>query len=179
MNILLVYGTTEGQTEKIARFLAARLSELGHQTMLANAAGPAPAPAPDRFDAVIISASLHAGRYQAAIIDYVRNHRAALDPRPNTFISVSLAAASTDEDDQAGLRKCIANFTHETGWTPRVIHHVAGAFRYTSYDFMKRWAMKYIAYRKGAPTDTRHDHELTDWEDLRRFADTIAAKAPL
>ena len=80
MNILLVYGTTEGQTEKIARYLSARLGERGHQTMLANAAGPSLAPTPDRFDAVIIAASLHAGRYQAAIVDYVRTHRAALDP---------------------------------------------------------------------------------------------------
>jgi hypothetical protein len=50
---------------------------------------------------------------------------------------------------------------YETGWSPKLIHHVAGAFRYTSYDFLKRWAMKYIAYRKGAPTDTSRDYELT------------------
>jgi menaquinone-dependent protoporphyrinogen IX oxidase len=33
---------------------------------------------------------------------------------------------------------------------------------YTSYDFLKRWAMKYIAHRRGVPTDRSQDHELTD-----------------
>ena len=52
-----------------------------------------------------------------------------------------------------------------------MLHHVAGAFRYTEYDFFKRWALKYIAWHKGAPTDTSRDYELTDWEDLARFVD--------
>ena len=59
------------------------------------------------------------------------------------------------------------------GWAPHAVHHVAGAFRYTAYDFLKRWAMKYIAYRKGAPTDTSRDYELTDWDDLTSFADSF------
>ncbi|HEY6823347.1 MAG TPA: hypothetical protein VI195_02815 [Steroidobacteraceae bacterium] len=38
--------------------------------------------------------------------------------------------------------------------------------------------MKYQAYRRGAPTGTRHDHELTGWHDLAPFAGTfIAAQA--
>jgi menaquinone-dependent protoporphyrinogen IX oxidase len=35
--------------------------------------------------------------------------------------------------------------------------------------------MKYIAYRKGAPTDTQRDHELTDWDDLAGFADIFGS----
>jgi len=87
---------------------------------------------------------------------------------------VSLAAAGEDEEDIEGLKKCVADFTHKTGWTPNSVHHVAGAFRYTTYDFLKRWAMKYIAYRKGAPTDTSRDYELTDWDDLTSFVDSFA-----
>ena len=33
--------------------------------------------------------------------------------------------------------------------------------------------MKYEAYRRGVPTDTHHDYELTDWDDVARFADSI------
>ncbi len=172
MKFLLVYGTTEGQTQKISRFVADRLAQLGHVTSVVNAIESASAADPSNFDAVIIAASLHAGRYQSAVIHYVKEHRAAIVARPNAFLSVSLAAAG-DEDDTEGLRKCVAGFTDETGWTPRRIHHVAGAFRYTAYDFLKRWAMKYIAYRKGCPTDTSRDYELTDWDDLRRFTDSF------
>ncbi len=174
MKFLLVYGTNEGQTEKICRFVADRLVQQGHQTLVINAIQPTPAADPRNFDGVMIAASLHAGRYQAAVIHYVREHLAAIDAGPNTFLSVSLAAAGDDEEDIEGLKKCVASFTHETGWTPKCIHHVAGAFRYTSYDFLKRWAMKYIAYRKGAPTDTSRDYELTDWHELSQFTDSFA-----
>ena len=177
MKLLMVYGTSEGQTQKIARFVADHLAERGHQTLVINAIEPTQKTNPRDFDAVIIAASVHAGRYQSAIVHYVREHLAAIDARPNAFLSVSLAAAGDEEEDIEGLKKCVADFTHETGWTPGRIHHVAGAFRYTAYDFLNRWAMKYIAYRKGAPTDTSRDYELTDWDDLTRFVNSLA-KSP-
>ena len=177
MKLLLVYGTTEGQTQKIAGFVADHLAQQGHGTRVVNSIAATVAPDLREFDAVMIAASLHAGRYQSAVIHFVNEHLAAINARPSAFLSVSLAAASDDADDVQGLERCVSDFTHQTGWNPRRIHHVAGAFRYTSYDFLKRWAMKYIAYRKGASTDTSRDHELTDWADLARFADAFAAEA--
>lgn len=176
MKLLLVYGTTEGQTQKVARFMADHLAQQGHQTQLVNAIDAIPAVNPSEFDAVMIAASVHAGRYQSGVIHFVRDHLVAIGTRPNAFLSVSLAAAGDDKEDVEGLKKCVADFTHETGWTPNDIHHVAGAFRYTAYDFLKRWAMKYIAYRKGGPTDTSRDYELTDWDDLTRFVDSFARR---
>ena len=141
-------------------------------------AGEALVPELRQFDAVLVAASLHVGRYQSSIIHFVRAHRTDIASTTNAFLSVSLAAAGRDQKDIAGLKKCVADFIHETGWTPGRIHHVAGAFRYTAYGFLKRWAMKYIAYRKGAPTDTSRDHELTDWDDLGKFADRFTAEPP-
>jgi len=179
MKLLLVYATTEGQTQKIAEFVADHLARVGHETRVVNATdatGIADAD-PHKFDAVVIAASIHAGQYQSAIVDFVRNHVPSINARPNAFLSVSLAAASQDHDDVHGLEQCLTRFTQQTGWNPRLTHHVAGAFRYTSYDFLKRWAMKYIAYRKGAPTDTSRDYELTDWADLARFIEVFAGKS--
>jgi menaquinone-dependent protoporphyrinogen oxidase len=177
MNILLVYGTTEGQTRKIAAFVADRLAADGQRVHSVDASDCAPPLDPGTFDAVLIAASLHIGHYQSSVIHFVTQHRAALDARPNAFISVSLSAASDESEDVEGLKACVAEFIAQTGWTPRRIHHVAGAFRYTAYDFFKRWAMKYIAYRKGAPANTRRDFELTDWDDLRRFVDAYVESA--
>jgi menaquinone-dependent protoporphyrinogen IX oxidase len=36
--------------------------------------------------------------------------------------------------------------------------------------------LKYVAYRKGQPTDTSTDYELTDWNALGAFVDGLAAK---
>lgn len=173
MNALLVYGTTEGQTRKVAQFVADHLAQGGHQVQSINAVDATSAIDPGQFDAVIIAASLHAGSYQPAVAHFVSEHLTAVRARPNAFLSISLAAASDDEDDARGLEQCLAKFTQQTGWVPRHTHHVAGAFRYTSYDFLKRWAMKYIAYRRGGPLDTSRDYELTDWEELARFVDSF------
>ncbi|MGZ8407278.1 MAG: flavodoxin domain-containing protein, partial [Caulobacteraceae bacterium] len=62
----------------------------------------------------------------------------------------------------------------ETGWKPAAVHHVAGAFRFTQYDFFKRMMMKKIAREKGVNVDAKHDLELTDWDDLVRFVDGFA-----
>jgi menaquinone-dependent protoporphyrinogen oxidase len=177
MKILLIYGTTEGHTRKIASYIADRLSGHGHSVALAEAGDGASRQDIGRFDAVLVAGSVHVGRYQPALIHFVRQQRAALDARPNAFISVSLAAAGGDPDDVQGLKKCLDAFFARTRWQPRQLHHVAGAFRYTAYGFFKRWAMRYIAHRKGGPTDTSRDHELTDWDDLARFVDAFAAGA--
>lgn len=171
MNCLILYGTTEGQTRKIATFLRDHMARAGHTATLVDAVEVPPDLDPRRFDRVLVAASVHIGRYQAAVEDWAHRHAAALSGTGAAFISVSLAAAGTDQDDVKGLAQCVEEFKRRTGWSPATVHHVAGAFRYTQYDFFKRWALKYIAWRKGAPTDTTQDYELTDWAALERFAD--------
>ncbi len=174
MKILLIYGTTEGQTRKVAAFVADHLADRGHQARVVSVGDPTAADIdPCAFDAVIIAASIHRGCYQPAVLRFLEQHPAALRARPGAFLSVSLAAAGHDPDDVQGREACVARLTRQTGWTPLRVHHVAGAFRYSSYSLLKRWTMKYIAYRKGAPTDTSRNHELTDWADLARFVDAF------
>lgn len=177
MKILLVYGTTEGQTRRIAQFMCERLSGAGHGVTLIEATEAADDLDPSAFDAAILAASIHVGRYQGPVEHFARRHRAALNDMNAAFVSVSLAAAGQDEDDVKGRAQCVADFERLTGWTPKRLHHAAGAFRYTEYDFFKRWALKYIAWRKGAPTDAGRDHELTDWDALGRFVDGFAGSA--
>jgi len=175
MRILVVYGTNDGQTRKIARFVSERFARQGHQVVTADVSEAPALPDPRRFEAVLVAASVHLGRYQAPVIRFVREQRAAISARTNAFLSVSLTAAGHEADDVAGLKKCVADFIQASGWTPQRIHHVAGAFRYTAYGLLTRYVMKYIAWRKGAPTDTHRDHELTDWDDVAHFADTFAS----
>jgi menaquinone-dependent protoporphyrinogen IX oxidase len=39
--------------------------------------------------------------------------------------------------------------------------------------------MKRIAAKDGLPTDTSEDHELTDWDQVRRVALSLMARAPV
>jgi hypothetical protein len=54
---------------------------------------------------------------------------------------------------------------------PRVVCF-AGRLAYTQYGPIKRLILRLIAQREGGSTDTRRDHELTDWTDVARFAET-------
>ena len=174
MRILIVFGSTEGHTEHLARFAGQCLGAAGHQATVAPAAD---APAPEGEDAVIVAASLHAGRYQPAVVDYVRGHAAALSARRSAFLAVSLSAAGHDHDDWAGLEQCVARLEEETGWTPAAVHHAAGAFTFSRYNFLTRQLMKHIARKRGLDLDPRRDHDLTDYEALRRFVLGFAGSA--
>jgi menaquinone-dependent protoporphyrinogen oxidase len=94
---------------------------------------------------------------------------------PTLFLAVSLSAAGNDPDDWAGLRKCLADFETETGWTPGRVEHVAGAFRFSEYDFFRAWAMRRISDQKGEAVESGKDKEYTDWAALGAALDQWVA----
>jgi menaquinone-dependent protoporphyrinogen oxidase len=173
MKILVVYGTTEGQTRKIARFVADRLREKGEEVSLIDSTEIAESLDVGSFDAVIAAGSLHNGRHQTSLFQFVRDHRSVLQSIPGAFVSVSLSMASDDREDHLDAAECASSFLDVAGWKPTVTHLVAGALRYTQYDFFKGWILKTIAGAKGASTDISKDHEFTDWADLEAFTDAF------
>jgi menaquinone-dependent protoporphyrinogen oxidase len=174
MYLLIAYATTDGQTRKIARFAADHLVSAGHSVELLNV-DDAEGLDLARFDAAILAGSLHVGGYQKTLTHYASDNHAALATLPTLFLAVSLSAAGTDAEDWAGLRKCLAAFEAETGWTPGRVEHVAGAFRFTEYDFFRAWAMRRIADQKGEAIEPGKDREYTDWAALGQTLDAWVA----
>jgi menaquinone-dependent protoporphyrinogen oxidase len=129
------------------------------------------------YDAAILAASLHAGRYQAPVIHVARAHHTRLDRIPSAFISVSLSAAGDDPEDWKGIAACADEFKAQTGWSNVEVHQVAGAFRFTEYDFFKRWVMRLIAWKKNVKIEPGKDLELTDWDALGATVDAFRARA--
>ena len=168
MKILVGYSTTEGQTRKIGRFCADELANQGHAVELLPLAEAADLEV-SRFDGAILAGSVHSHNYQKTLVDFATDHAAALHERPTMLLSVSLSAAGNDPSDWAGLESIVTEFKAKTGWTPDRIEHVPGAFRFTEYDFLKSWAMRWIAAEKGEDVDVHGDTEYTDWDALRRL----------
>lgn len=165
--ILVVFGTTEGQTEKIAHALARAMRADGASVDVARADQT---PSPDPYGAVIVAASVHAGGYQRSVQRWVRTHAEALDARQTAFVSVCLGVLEHNPQTDQTLRTIREQFIASTGWRPGVTKVVAGALPYTKYNWLKRWMMKRIVQKAGGDTDTSRDYEYTDWEDLCRFA---------
>ena len=92
MNVLIVYGTTEGQTRKIAEWTATRIRDSGHKVQLRDCAAVASDSDFETFQAFLVAASVHQRHHQETITDFVIAHRELLNVRPSAFISVSLSA---------------------------------------------------------------------------------------
>ncbi|CAN7419735.1 hypothetical protein LJR225_002704 [Phenylobacterium sp. LjRoot225] len=174
MRVLIVYGSTEGHTRDLCHYAARALGEAGYPTAVEPAGPDASEPDPGPYDAVILAASLHIGRYQAPLVAYARAQHEVLNAKPAVFISVSLSAAGFNPHDWEGCEDCLAKFQHETEWTPALVHHAAGAIRYSQYDFFKRLALKFIAAQRGQPTVTSRNYDLTNYDALRQFVTTFA-----
>jgi menaquinone-dependent protoporphyrinogen oxidase len=165
-SILIVYGSTEGQTRKIAGRIAEMARGHGHEAVVVDSAA-SPPPMAGRYDAIIIAGSLHRERHQKSLAAYVRRNRGMLRRIPNAFVSVSLTAARTDARAVAAAQACVDRFVRETEWQPRETWLTAGALAYSRYGPLKKWMMRRIAAREGGATDTSRDHEYTDWDRLR------------
>ena len=177
MKLLIVYGTTEGQTRKIARYMEDVLQDAGHKVTIADATEEPPAP--DDYDTVLIGGSIHMHKYQSAVAHYITHHVAVLNKIPGAFFSVCLAVASDMEDEHHEAEKITKDFLAQTGWKPLLTTQIAGALKYTQYDFFKRLIMKMIAKREGRTTDTSQDYEYTNWDAVKKFVIAFAEKVSI
>ena len=128
MNVLIIYGTTEGQTRKIAAWTAARLREQGHQVELLDSAALGAKSKFEDFQAFIVAASIHQEYHQETITNFVFAQHELLNARPSAFISVSLSAAVEEEKSEA--KKYVDRFVSITGWQPRATLLLGGALRF-------------------------------------------------
>nr|WP_240479620.1 flavodoxin domain-containing protein [Haloprofundus marisrubri] len=171
----MCYGTGEGQTAKVADRIVERLDERGHDARAVNA-GKSPGDlSVATFDAVLVGASIHVGKHQPAISEFVETNRDVLATKPTGFFQLSLASADeTGESEAAGY---VESFISETDWHPDRIGLFGGALRYSKYGFLKRILMKQIAKRRLPGVDTSHDVEFTDWAEVDAFTADFAAFA--
>lgn len=173
MKILIVYGTTEGQTRKIADWTAVRLRDQGHDVDVRDSAALLSDLDLGAFDACLVAGSVHHGHHQKSVANFVLAHREFLETTPSALISVSLSAVLQDESPEA--QGYVDDFVSSTGWTPRETLLVGGAARFTEYDYFQEQVVKFIVMRRGELDDGGQDREFTDWAALGRFVDTFAS----
>lgn len=176
IRVLIAYGTSEGHTAKIAEHIAGVIRENGHQAEPVDVGRTTPDPR--AYDAVIVGGSVHRGRHQTCVGEYVRETRQHLERLPTAFFSVSLVMASGTGKGRKEAWDCAEEFFRLTRWHPARVELFAGALLYTRYNFFVRWMMKRIARSYGSrDLDTSRDYVYTDWAAVRRFAEEFLEAA--
>lgn len=173
--IALIYGSEEGQTEKIAGHLADYLQNKHCPVELLDVEDIPEDFSPDSYAGVILGASIHLGRFSKTLIRFAREQRHALNQVVNAFFSVSLSAAGDDEESRQEVHQYFDVFLEATGWQPMLLAAFAGAMPFSRYGFMKRLIMRSAGRRAegGEKLDTHRDYEYTDWASVDAFGDTF------
>ena len=162
------YGTTEGQTARIAGLVGEVVAAHGYRVRLVDLRDAGP----DLLRGcagVVLGASIHLGKHQRYVADYVRRQREVLDGLPSAFFSVSLAAIG----DRATAERYVAELVQQTGLQPATVGLFAGALPYTRYGFVKKRVMRRIARSQpgSVGTDLARDYDYTDPDAVRRFVE--------
>lgn len=179
--VLILFATREGQTEKVARRMAAVVEAKGHRVQLRDVDRSARELDLRRYEVVFVGSPVRVGAYLKSVIRFVKAQREALERIPSAFFSVSLAVAAHrgehKVDGRAETMRVVEKFRRATGWSPRRIELIAGALPYSKYNFLIRFVMRRIAAAAGGDTDTSRDYEYTDWSAVDRFASEFVDQA--
>ena len=179
--VLVLFATREGQTEKIARRMAAVLEAKGHRVQLRDVDRSSRELDLRRYGVIFVGSPVRVGSYLGSVTRFVQAQREALERIPSAFFSVSLAVAphggERKSDGRAETLRVVEKFTRATGWTPRRIELIAGALPYSKYNFLVRFVMRRISAHAGGDTDTSRDYEYTDWNAVDRFASDFVDEA--
>ena len=172
--VLVLYGTTDGHTRKVAQRLADTIRTYNIDVDVANA--DVDEVVPHGYAGVIVAASLHAGGYQPAVLRWTTRHADTLATKTTAFVTVCLGILQHEPAVQRELDRLRSAFLQTAGWQPTVTKNVAGALLYRNYNWLKRLAMVRIVRKAGGDTDTSRNYEYTDWKDVEAFAAEFAGR---
>ncbi len=168
---LIVYGSQEGQTEKIAHHMAELFRNANHSVDLLHGKDVSDDFNIAEYDGVVVGASIHIGKHQNYMIKFAKRHSDALASKFSAFFSVCLTAKSDSPEDKAQVEQYVEDFMDACGWQPDQIGVFAGALLYTQYGLIKRYLMKSISKHMDGDTDISQDYDYTDWESVDDFAE--------
>ena len=173
MNILLLYGTTEGQTRKIAGFCKEHLTEGGHSVEVRKSEQRSSDLEISEFDAVILAGSVHQKSHQESLENFAFAHCEQLEKLPTLLISVSLSIAFENGKEEA--ESYVRHFVENTGFKPGKVALVGGALKFEMYGYYMSHIIEHIVLKDREKIN--EDREFTDWNALKSTLDEFVGSS--
>ncbi|WP_192459332.1 menaquinone-dependent protoporphyrinogen IX dehydrogenase [Musicola keenii] len=171
MKALILFSSRDGQTRSIAAYIANSLKG----TLECDVVNILSAHEVDleKYDCIMIGASVRYGHYHPAVAKFIHQHRALLQQRPSAFFSVNLTARKP-EKRSLQTNGYTRKFLMRSPWQPDLGAVFAGALRYPRYRWFDRVMIQLIMHMTGGETDSTKEIEYTDWEQVARFAQSFS-----
>ena len=168
---LIVYGTKEGQTKKIASFIGEEIIRCGHSFDIFDSQKIPNTVLPENYDAVILGGSVHMREFPKSLEKWIRLNADSLQKIPSAFFSVCLGILDTSEIVQKDEKQIVENFFARTKWHPPVWTIFAGSVQFSKYNWLVRKIMLRITKKETHKNlDPHLDYEYTHWNSVRQFA---------
>ena len=130
MRNIFIYSTSNGQSLKICNAINKNKESLiididKIKTVELN-----------KFDQIIIGASVKYGDHNKKIYDFIKNNKILLETKKTGFFSVN-ATARKSEKNKPETNPYVIKFLKKTNWTPDNIGVFAGKIDFPNYNFLE------------------------------------------
>lgn len=167
MKTLILYSTHDGQTKKIAEFIAQQLDEQAQVRCISEGLLP-------DAERIVIGASVRYGHFDKKLNQFIQQHSHILNSKPSAFFGVNLTARKADKNTPE-TNVYVRKFLARIAWKPRQSAVFAGALFYPRYHWFDRMMIRLIMKITGGETDTSKEIEYTDWQKVAEFAQQVSA----
>ena len=142
MKILVVYATSEGQTQKIAEFISKELQKSGAEVELKDSKRRMTGLDVSEFDGAVLAGSVHLSLHQETLTSFIVAHRGQLENLPTLLISVSLSIAFQLGEREAN--RYVNDLIDYTSFEPTAMSLVAGALKFDQYDYFMEQIIEHV-----------------------------------
>ncbi len=174
MKALLLTSSTDGQTEKIMRVIAAEMLINDYEMMNIHEDIMQKGQKIDwkAYDKIVIGASIRYGHYHKNLYQFIEKYAHELNQKTAYFFGVNLVARKIGKNTPQS-NSYTKKFLKKIKWKPTKSAVFAGACRWSMYNFWQTKIIQFIMIITKGPTDTTKDVEFTDWNNVCSFAKSL------
>ena len=165
-SVLILYHTQGGHTARISRKICESIEAAsGRGEMMDINEAVHESVDWDAWDVVALGAPVLYGTYHRSFLDFIKNHQARLDSKPNSFFNVSVVARTPEKATVEGNRY-MQKFLELSPWKPKDLKVIAGKVDYPSWGWLDTLMIQMIMKFTKGPTDKNAVIDYTDWDDV-------------
>ena len=168
MKTLILYSSHDGQTKKIAAYIAEIIKENVDVKSISDVVNL------QDYDRIIIGASIRYGHFNKQLYEMLEKHTALLNQKITAFFAVNLTARKPEKstpETNVYVRKFLQRIT----WQPTISAVLPVRCFTRVIRFFDRVMIQFIMRITGGETDPTKEIEYTDWQKVRSFSEMFLA----